>query len=132
MSARKHKKHSNINIVNNTVENRIHQVFPEVDVPQIVEPNPVCSICGESISAIIEAIKEEDGSYSHFDCVIEKLKKQYNVQEPDKISYVGHGCFAVVSKNEDGTFFFKERIQYENNETYAAMKQFVEDSKKNG
>lgn len=128
MAAKRHKGHfSNKTVVENTGE---HIILPEVEVPQIKEPNPVCSICNEPISAIIEAIRESDGSYSHFDCVLNKIAKQYNVQEPDKVSYVGQGCFAVVSKKEDGSFYFKERIQYENNDAFNAMKQYVEDAKK--
>ena len=33
--------------------------------------------------------------YSHFDCVLEKLREREHVQEPDSISYIGHGNFAV-------------------------------------
>ena len=106
-----------------------HQVLPDVEVPQIKEPMPVCSICGEPINAIVEAIREADGSYSHFDCVINKIKEQYKVTEPDTVSYVGHGCFAVVGKNEEGSMVFKERIQYESSETFSEMKKFVEASK---
>ncbi len=130
MAAKKHKKHFNGIYENN--EKKEHQVFADVNVPQIIEPKPVCSICGESIPAIIEAIRESDGSYSHFDCVLEKIRREYNVQAPDTVSYIGHGNFAVVSKNTDGTMFFKEKIQYESNESFAAIKQFVEDSKSNG
>lgn len=94
------------------------------------EPKPVCSICGKPISAIIEAIREPEGTYTHFDCVLNKITNQYDVKSPDKVSYVGQGCFAIVSKGEDGHFFFKKKIQYESPDTFSSMKQYVENSKK--
>ncbi|MCF0262160.1 MAG: hypothetical protein HUK23_04550 [Sphaerochaetaceae bacterium] len=103
--------------------------YNDVDVPKIVEPKPLCSICNQSIDNIVEAISESDGSYSHFDCVLAKLKEQYHVEEPDKISYIGHGNFAVVCKDETGHYIIKERIQYESKESYEAIKKFVEGTK---
>lgn len=107
--------------------NRKHIVLPEVEVKRIVEPRPVCSICGEPIEAIIEAITESDGTYSHFDCVLNKLKEKYNVQEPEKLSYIGHGCFAVFTQDEEGRFIMKEKIAYESNDNYNSMIRFVEE-----
>lgn len=106
---------------------RKHIVLPEVEVKRIVEPRPVCSICGEPIEAIIEAITESDGTYSHFDCVLNKLKEKYNVQEPDKISYIGHGNFAVFTHDEEGKFVIKEKIAYESNDNYNSMIKYVEE-----
>lgn len=98
-------------------------------VPRVHEPHPICSLCHEPISAIIEAIQEPDGSFSHFDCVIDKIKKQYNVKENEVVSYIGHGCFAVVAKDEEGKFVFRDRIQYESTQTFDEMKKFVEGTK---
>lgn len=106
-----------------------HIVFEDVDVPKVVEPKPTCSICGESIEAIIEAISEPDGSYSHFDCVLKKITEQERVVEPDKVSYIGHGTFAVVTPDEKGSFSIKYRVPYENTESYLNMKKYVEDIK---
>lgn len=108
---------------------RVHQVLPEVEVLKINEPRPVCSICGEPIEAIIEALSEKEGSYSHFDCVLKKIRKEYNVQEPDTVSYIGSGAFAVVTKDEEGKYIIKEKIQYESNDAFASMKKFVEGTK---
>lgn len=106
-----------------------HIKFDDVIVPQINEPNPVCEICGEPIKAIIEAISESNGGYSHFDCVLKKLKEQFSVEEPSKISYIGHGTFAVVSPDGKGNYTIGERIQYESQETYTSMKKYVEEQK---
>ncbi|MCQ2398566.1 MAG: hypothetical protein MJ052_04605 [Sphaerochaetaceae bacterium] len=107
-----------------------HVAVDEVSVPQVHEPLPDCQICGKPIEAIIEAIRESDGSYSHFDCVLEKIKKEYHVDEPDKVSYIGRGTFAVVSKDSDGNIVFKDRIQYESGETFNSAKQYVEENRK--
>lgn len=106
-----------------------HVVLPDVEVKKIKEPRPICSICGEPIESIIEAIAEADNSYSHFDCVIKTLNEKYHVQEPDKLSYIGHGNFAIFTPDEEGKFKIKERINYESNESYASMIKFVEEHK---
>ena len=107
-------------------EERQHVVLPDLYFAKINEPRPVCSICGEQIEAIAEAITEPDGSYSHFDCVLEKLKQEHNVHEPDKISYVGSGNFAVVSMDEEGKFTIKEKISYESIDAFNSIKKFVD------
>lgn len=111
-------------------KSRPRMIFDDVEVPQVVEPRPECSICGQPIESIAEAISESNGRYSHFDCVLEKLRERENVQEPDCVSYIGHGCFAVVTKDQDGRFSIKERIQYESNDDFANAKRLVEESKR--
>ncbi len=98
-------------------------------VPRIREPNPECAICGRPIPLIAEAISEGDGRYSHFDCVLSRIKEEYNVQPNEKVSYIGRGSFAVVAKNPDGGFYFRERIEYEGAQAYSEMKKFVESTK---
>ncbi len=95
----------------------------------VKEPMPVCSTCGKPITLISEAIREPDNSFSHFDCVINKIKEQYDVRDGETVSYVGQGCFAIVAKDEEGKMYFRERIPYESNETFISMKKYVEDSK---
>lgn len=110
-------------------KNRIHE-REEEQVRTVKEPRPVCSLCGEPVESIIEAIRENDGSFSHFDCVIKKIEQQYNVQAPDKVSYVGSGCFAIVTVEPNTkTFSIKQKINYESVETFNQMKKFVEGSK---
>ena len=108
---------------------RRHVVFDDVIVPQVIEPRPVCALCGEPIESIAEAISEPNGGYSHFDCVIDKIKAQENVQGPDSVSYIGHGTFAVVSRDAEGKYCIKKRIQYESNEAFNDMKKQVEAAK---
>lgn len=113
----------------NQTSNCNHTVLPEVDVPQVKEPRPVCKICGEPIDAIIEAISEENGAYSHFDCVINKIKETHKLAENECISYIGQGSFAICIKDENENYTIKERIPYESVNSYSAFKKFVEESK---
>ena len=110
-------------------QERRHMSFDEVAVPQVNEPRPECRICGKTIDFIAEAISEADGGFSHFDCVIEKLRKQENVQEGEYISYSGHGNFAVFTKDEEGHYIVKTRIPYESKESFDGARKYVEGSK---
>ena len=113
----------------NRAPERKHVVMEDVELAKVVEPRPICSLCGQPIESIAEAITEKDGSYSHFDCVLKKLSEQYNVKEPEKVSYFGCGCFAVVGTNEEGKFYIKEKINYESTDAFSSMKKFVEASR---
>lgn len=115
---------------NKHINFRQHIEMPEVEVKKVSEPRPLCSICSEPIESIIEAISESEGSFSHFDCVIKKLSEKYNVGENEKISYCGQGNFAIFVKNEEGNYFIKEKIPYENANSFDNMKKFVEGTKK--
>lgn len=108
---------------------RRHVALNDLVVPQVMEPRPACAICGEPIESFAEAISEPNGGYSHFDCVIDKIKAQENVQAPDSVSYIGHGTFAVVSKDFEGKYTIKTKIQYESNEAFNEMKKQVEAAK---
>jgi len=108
---------------------RTRMIFDDIEVPQVVEPHPNCSICGQPIESIAEAISEKGGLLSHFDCVLEKLREIEHVEEPDSISYVGQGNFAVVSKTFEGNYFIKKRIPYESNDDFLKVKKQVEESK---
>jgi transcription elongation factor Elf1 len=108
---------------------RTHINLDDFEVPQVVEPRPNCAICGQVIESFAEAISEPDGAYSHFDCVLDKIRQQENVQAPDTVSYIGHGTFAVVTKDAEGKYTIKTRIPYESNEAFLGMKKQVEVAK---
>ena len=108
---------------------RKHMTFEDLAVPQVNEPRPECRICGKPIDFIAEAISEADGGFSHFDCVLEKLRKQEDVKEGEYISYSGHGNFAVFTKDEDGHYVVKTRIPYESKECFDSAKKYVEGTK---
>jgi len=109
---------------------RRHFVMEEQQVPQVEEPMPPCAICGKPVELISEAISEPNGGYSHFDCVISRIKEQEMVTEDETVSYIGHGNFAVFRKDEEGRYVIRTRVPYESKENYDAMKKFVEGSKK--
>ena len=110
-------------------ERRQHVVLDELPVPQVVEPRPACVLCGQPIETFAEAISEPNGGYSHFDCVLEKIRQQEQVQEPDSVSYIGHGTFAVVTKDAEGKYSIKTRIPYESADSFNGMKKQVEAAK---
>lgn len=109
---------------------RRHFAMEEQQVPQVEEPMPPCAICGKPVELISEAISEPNGGYSHFDCVISRIKEQERVTEDETVSYIGHGNFAVFRKDEEGRYVIRTRVPYESKENYDAMKKFVEGSKK--
>jgi len=111
------------------VEEKQHIRMEDQPVPQVKEPGFECAICGKPIEFIAEAISEPDGRYSHFDCVMDKLRAQENVREGEKLSYIGHGCFAVFTTDENGKYVIKTRIQYESKESFDSAKKFVESTK---
>ncbi len=114
---------------NQNQQKQQHMVMEELSVPQVHEPNCLCSICSKPIEFISEAISEPDGSYSHFDCVMQKIREQEHVGEGEKLSYIGHGAFAVFVKDEEGKYVIKTRIQYESKESFDAAKKYVESTK---
>ena len=114
---------------NSAQQTRRHMSFDELDVPQVNEPNPICCICGKTIETIADAISEANGGYSHFDCVIAKIKEQERVSDDETVSYIGHGNFAVLTKDEEGKYTIKTRIPYESKDSYDAFKKYVEGTK---
>ena len=95
----------------------------------IKEPLVSCSICGETIHNISQAMINPDGSFVHFDCVLEDLKKNHSVHENQTISYIGRGTFALLEKDENGSWSIVERYVYENQESFEKMKAYVEGTK---
>ncbi|MFA5467751.1 MAG: hypothetical protein WC224_01680 [Sphaerochaetaceae bacterium] len=102
----------------------------DIAVPTVNEPLPTCVLCGQVIDTIAQAICEgQEGRYSHFDCVLEKLTSQETLGENQKISYVGQGNFAIVEKGEDGYYTLVKKIPYESVSEFQAMQRFVEECK---
>lgn len=117
---------------NQESEKTFRSQVEEIEIRRIKEPRPICVHCGEPIEAICEAISEGEGNFSHFSCVINDIKERYHVEEPDKVSYIGGGCFAIISTDpQTKKFSIREKIAYETPESFSNMKKFVEDSKEN-
>ena len=103
-----------------------HSSLPLDVVKHINEPLETCHLCGQVIQNIAEAITDAEGKYCHFDCVIEQLKHTESLTEKQSVSYVGSGCFAVVERQENGSYTIVKRIVYEKPEVFSAMKKYVE------
>jgi len=121
---------------NTKVEESVQEVRPvkseiPVIVPRVHEPNPLCSICGKNIESIAQSIGgPEPETFSHFDCVLRKIADDEKILPNQKVSYIGRGVFAVIELQSEGKFTIVKRINYENPETYAFMKKYVESRKK--
>ncbi len=95
----------------------------------IVEPRVNCHLCNKVIDSIAQAISESDGSFSHFDCVLNKIKEENPTTEKQKVTYIGRGIFAVVELDSENKYSIVKEIPYESPETFQNMKKFVEGQK---
>ena len=80
---------------------------------------PTCPICGNSVKDINTAIAAEDSeSPAHFDCIIKQLEEREQLENDEKICYLGRGSFGIIKTRNAGAmkFFVRKRIQYEKEE----------------
>ena len=103
-----------------------HRSSIPVDTPaSIREPRPICSFCGSEIENIASAFTAPDGSYVHFDCVLDRIRESEHPGEGESISYIGSGNFAVIGKDEEGKPVILRRVPFESAERVKAMKEYV-------
>ncbi len=78
-------------------------------------PAPICERCGKPINNIHTAISDSSTSNPvHFDCIIKELTDKERLGPNERISYIGNGCFGVVTmKKGYKSFTVERRIQYE-------------------
>lgn len=107
-----------------------HSKLPVLPTTSVVEPNLVCALCGKTIETISSALCAPDGKYVHFDCVLEDMKAKNHLLENQSISYIGSGNFAIVEKDENGSYTIVSRIPYEDHDHFDQMKMYVESLKK--
>lgn len=80
----------------------------------------LCPICEKPIYIIEEAIRHSaSGELAHFECVLNEIKENNisDMQEEDKIVYLGSGTFGIIQERQSGKntrFFVRKRINYEN------------------
>lgn len=98
---------------------------------RLQEPMPECLICGKPIDSIAQALGgEKEGTFAHFDCVLEQIRSEENLKADQKLSYIGKGTFAIIEENEEEkSFTIVKRIIYESPEINAYVKQYVEEAK---
>jgi len=104
--------------------------LPATPIKKVVEPHPLCSICGKPIANIAEAFTLEQDTYVDFDCMIEKIRNDEKLSKDTSVSYIGSGNFGIFDKNEEGSFVLVKKIPVESPESYMGMKQYVEGLKK--
>lgn len=102
--------------------------LPPVKIKRVKEPLEKCAYCNKVIKNIANAIKGED-EYYHFDCVLEKIKKEHPLKDGQVVSYIGRGAFAIIEKDEEKKIKFVETIQVENPKQFESMKKYVEEVK---
>ena len=76
-----------------------------------------CEICRQPITDMDTAIaNRSSGEPVHFDCVLAKLAESEPVGQNDKITYIGHGKFAVLhfeNIHDMRHFTIKKEIEWE-------------------
>lgn len=82
-----------------------------------------CVRCGEHIEHPEAALAApESGEPIHFDCAMEDVAKTEKLGPKEKMCYLGHGNFGIISYNSgssDKNFVIRKRISYENLEKEA-------------
>ena len=88
---------------------------PQVDFP-------MCPVCQKAVRDLCSAIThQETGNPAHFDCILKTLREVHNVQQDEKICYLGKGSFGIVQFRQHSSplrFFIRKRIQYEENDLF--------------
>ena len=105
---------------------KFHSRIPVPEARVLNEPHDTCPICGRTIDNISGAMCSAQG-YVHFDCALESVRASSHLAEGDKLSYIGRGSFGICAKDEDGKWYIKERISYEDQASYDKMKAYVEE-----
>ena len=94
-------------------------------VAGVPKPHDKCVYCGKEIENIASAFMAPDGTYAHFDCVLERIRETEKPGEGESVSYIGGGSFGIIGRGEDGKPIIIRRIQYESPETVRSMKAYV-------
>lgn len=75
-----------------------------------------CPISGEPIGDIYTAIADpETGRPANFDSVIQRLNETEDLQENERICYLGRGSFGILvdQKGKKPRYFVRKRFQFE-------------------
>jgi|GEM_PF-5731161 len=101
---------------------------------QVREPqkNPViCSMCSKPIEIISTAVSGlESGEIAHLECMAKHYEKVEQVNERQRVLYVGQGSFAVVeykNAHKQGSFSIVKRITHEDSESSRQLKLAIQD-----
>lgn len=98
---------------------RVEDMYIKMPDPIPEREYAPCPVCGKAIEHVFSAVAHRtNGMPAHIECIIEELSKEEQLDEGDRIVYLGRGNFGVVGKEprvEEGRKLFnvKRRIQYE-------------------
>ena len=85
-----------------------------------------CDICGKDIKEISSAIGSGESNMPvHFDCMVEKLKKENPLQADERIVYLGAGNFGVVKQEKNKppkNFTIVKKFEVENRDEKPAWR----------
>ena len=85
--------------------------------PAVAIDYPACPICQKAVRELHAAITHrESGQPAHFDCILQLLRESTDLQDSEKICYLGKGSFGVVQFRQNAgpmRFLIRKRIQYE-------------------
>lgn len=83
---------------------------------------PSCPVCQKPVRELHAAITHrETGQPAHFDCILQVLREANDLQESEKICYLGKGSFGIVQFRQSagpGRFLIRKRIQYEQSDDF--------------
>jgi|SRR5574344_145796 hypothetical protein len=86
-------------------------------IQEIKSRQLICPKCGELITDIASAmVDSQSGKPMHFECALAKLKESEKIEENEKISYIGHGRFAILkfeNPRDQRHFEIKKIIEWE-------------------
>ena len=103
-----------------------HSEIPVPEAKSVREPEGIiCPFCNMPIDSIASAVVNPDGTYSHFDCVLNSIRETEKPAENQTVSYIGSGNFALCEKNENGGYTILKRISYEAPESHKKLVDFV-------
>ncbi len=117
----KHKRDFQRKEKNDVVENTSF-VAENSEAIRLHKENVVnCEFCSRPIHELSSAlVDKKNGGAIHFDCVITKLTETEQLEEGQKISYIGQGRFAVIffeNPHDLRKFSIVRTIEWENHDT---------------
>jgi hypothetical protein len=94
--------------------------------PTVAVDLPLCPICQKAVRELHAAISHrETGQPAHFDCILQLLRDTNDLQDSEKICYLGKGSFGIVQFRQNAgpmRFLIRKRIQYEQTEGFPAWR----------
>lgn len=78
--------------------------------------SPICPLCEKPVRELISAISYKNNMPAHFDCVLREIRKSEELNQNEKVCYLGKGSFGIITFRNPSSpikFLIRKRIQYE-------------------